>query len=148
MSTIEIEQEQEITPKNIIRIGMGFWPAKVLLTADKLGLFTELSDGPLFASEIQRRLGLHEKSAAYFLDSLVALGLIERQGKGFTAIYSNTPETATFLNRRKPTYLGGFLEKANDRLYPFWNNLEEALQTGREIKAIGKPLFSGAQASA
>lgn len=144
MSTIEIEQDQEISPMSILQIGMGFWPAKTLLTAVKLGLFTELANGPLFASEIQQKLGLHSRSTLDFVDSLVALGLIQRQGTGFTAIYSNTPETAIFLNRNSPAYIGGLLEMANDRLYPFWNNLEEALRTGEpqnEVKLTGKPLF-------
>ena len=44
--------------------------------------------------------------------------------------YSNTPETDQFLDRNKPSYIGGMLEMANDRLYPFWGSLTEALRTG------------------
>lgn len=114
MSTIEIEQEQEITPTNIIRIGTGFWSAKPLLTAIRLGLFTELAEGPLFVSEIRQKLGIHSLSSLDFLDALVSWGIIERQGKGFTAIYRNSPEASTFLNRRKAEYLGDLLEMIND----------------------------------
>ncbi|GGM83123.1 hypothetical protein GCM10010967_13530 [Dyadobacter beijingensis] len=114
MITIEIEQEQEITPVNIIRIGTGFWSAKPLMTAVRLGLFTELADGPLFVSEIRQKLGLHSGTSLEFLDALVAWGIIERQGKGFTAIYRNSPEADTFLNRRKADYLGNLLEMVHD----------------------------------
>ncbi|MEO6287246.1 MAG: methyltransferase [Dyadobacter sp.] len=144
MSTIEIEQEQAVSPVHILQTGMSFWPAKTLLTAVKLGLFTELADGPLFASEIQDRLKLHERSYFDFLDALVALGFLQRAGIGFTATYENTPETALFLDRNTPAYVGGLLEMANDRLYPYWGDLEEALRTGlpqNEIKRTGKPLF-------
>ena len=109
---------------NIIRIGTGFWSAKPLLTAIRLGLFTELAAGPLFVSEIRQKLGLQSHE---FLDALVTWGIIERHGKGFTAIYSNSPEADTFLNRRKPDYLGNVLEMVNDEKSSLANNLKEAV---------------------
>ncbi len=127
MSTIEIEQEQEITPVNIIRIGTGFWSAKPLLTAVRLGLFTELAAGPLFVSEIRQKLGLQSDSSLDFLDTLVTWGIIERHGKGFTAIYCNSPEADTFLNRRKPDYLGDLLEMVNDEKSSLAGNLKEVV---------------------
>ena len=44
--------------------------------------------------------------------------------------YRNTPETELFLDRAKPTYVGGMLEMANARLFGFWGSLTEALRTG------------------
>lgn len=127
MNTIEIEQEQEITPTNIIRIGTGFWSAKPLLTAVRLGLFTELAAGPLFVSEIRQKLGLQSDSSLDFLDTLVTWGIIERHGKGFTAIYCNSPEADAFLNRRKPDYLGDLLEMVNDEKSSSAKNLKEVV---------------------
>lgn len=127
MNTIEIEQEQEITPVNIIRIGTGFWSAKPLLTAVRLGLFTELAAGPLFVSEIRQKLGLQSDSSLDFLDTLVTWGIIERHGKGFTAIYCNSPEADTFLNRRKPDYLGDLLEMVNDEQLSLAKTLKEVV---------------------
>ncbi|WP_342087673.1 methyltransferase family protein [Dyadobacter sp. OTU695] len=127
MNTIEIEQEQEITPMNIIRIGTGFWSAKPLLTAVRLGFFTELGAGPLFVSEIRQKLGLQSDSSLDFLDTLVTWGIIERHGKGFTAIYCNSPEADTFLNRRKPDYLGDLLEMVNDEQLSSAKNLKEVV---------------------
>jgi hypothetical protein len=43
--------------------------------------------------------------------------------------YSNTPSTDLFLDKRKPSYIGGILEMANHRLYPFWGHLTTALRT-------------------
>jgi len=57
----------------------------------------------------------------------VALGFLERRD----GIYSNTPSTDLFLDKRKPSYLGGLLEMANHRLYGFWGHLTEALRTGQ-----------------
>lgn len=45
--------------------------------------------------------------------------------------YASTPETDHFLDRAKPSYIGGLLEMTNTRLYGFWGHLTEALRTGR-----------------
>jgi SAM-dependent methyltransferase len=69
---------------------------------------------------------------------------LDRDGDGAAGRYRNTAETAAFLDKRSPTYIGGILEMANARLYPFWGNLTEALQTGKpqnEIKTTGAPMF-------
>ena len=128
---------QDLTPAGIIQLGMGFWGPKTLLSAVELGLFTELANGPLDAEVLRKRLGLHPRSARDFLDALVALGMLERR----EGVYSNTPETDLFLDRKKPTYIGGLLEMANTRLYPFWASLTEGLRTGlpqNEIKTGGE----------
>jgi hypothetical protein len=50
--------------------------------------------------------------------------------------YLDTPQTALFLDRESPPYIGGLLEMANDRLYPFWASLTEALRTGQPQNEI------------
>lgn len=118
--------------------------AKTLLAAVRFDLFTLLSAGPLNGAEIQRKLGLHPRSLYDFLDALVALGFLTREGIKENARYHNTEETAAFLDRNKPSYVGGILEMANNRLYKFWGHLEEALQTGlpqNEVKESGTSLF-------
>jgi len=56
----------------------------------------------------------------------VALKFLERRD----GRYYNTPSTDFFLDKRKQSYIGGLLEMANHRLYPFWGNLTAALRTG------------------
>jgi hypothetical protein len=117
----------KITPDRIFQIGFGYAASKTLLTAIELGLFTELAKGPLDAAGVQQRFGFHPRGTADFLDTLVAMGMLGRKG----VKYVNTPETAAFLDRAKPSYTGGILEMCNRRLYKFWNDLPEALQTGK-----------------
>jgi len=136
--------QDEISPAHILQTGMAFWASKALLSAVELGLFTELSGGPMTGAEIEQALGLHPRATCDFLDALVSLDLLERYGDGTTARYANTPATARFLDRNGPHYVGGILEMANARLYPFWADLTPALKTGRpqnEIKHSGKPMF-------
>jgi len=124
----------ERTPAAILQLGMGFGGAKTLLSAVELGLFTELARGGMDGEALRQRLGLHSRGARDFFDTLVSLGMLEREG----GQYRNTPETDLFLDRAKPSYIGGLLEMANARLYGFWGSLTEALRTGQpqnELKA-------------
>jgi hypothetical protein len=134
----------ELDPSHILQVGMGFWPSKTVLSAVELELFTQLGSEALTGEEIGERLGLHPRAIYDFLDTLVALGFLERNGNGSDGRYRNTAETAAFLDKRSPTYVGGILEMGNARLYRFWGDLTEALQTGKpqnEIKHTGKPMF-------
>ena len=130
----------QLTPEHILQVGLGFWPSKVLLSAIEMGLFTELAHSPESLETLQGRMGLHPRSCRDFLDTLVALGFLQRED----GRYSNTPATDFFLDRKKPSYMGGLLEMANHRLYPFWGHLTEALRTGRpqnELRTGETPLF-------
>jgi predicted O-methyltransferase YrrM len=134
----------EITPDHIMQIGMGFWASKALLSAVELGVFTALADGPKSGREIEGALGLHPRGTYDLLDTLVALGLLARDGNGMDGRYRNTADTAVFLDRNSPQYIGGILEMANARLYRFWADLTPALKTGKpqnEIKHSGRPMF-------
>lgn len=126
---------------HIMQVGLGFWASKTLLSAIELELFTELGKHPEDLQTLTERLGLHPRSARDFLDALVALGFLERKGEK----YNNTPSTDFFLDKRKPSYIGGILEMANHRLYPFWKNLTTALRTGElqnEAKCGGPSFFA------
>lgn len=128
-------------PEAILQVGLGFWASKTLLSAVELGLFSHLAHGPQTADALRQQLGLHPRGTRDFLDTLVALGFLERHD----GRYANTPATAAFLDRAKSGYLGGILEMANQRLYGFWGNLTTALRTGEpqnEVKAGEPDMFS------
>ena len=118
---------RQVTSERILQLGLEFWGSKTLLSAVELGLFTELAKGPLDANVLAKRLTLHQRSARDFFDALVALGMLRRTGTR----YANTPETSLFLDRGKPSYVGGILEMCNARLYHFWGSLTDALRTGK-----------------
>lgn len=132
------------SPSRILDTGFGFWGSKVLLTAVGLELFTKLEEKAMTGESLGRLLDLHPRGIWDFFDTLVALGFLNRDGNGSTALYSNTEETSQFLDKNKSSYIGGILEMANDRLYRFWNDLELALKTGKpqnEVKHSQKPMF-------
>lgn len=129
-----------LSPERILQTGLAFWASKTLLSAIEMAVFTELAHGPQPFAQLSGRLGLHARGARDFLDTLVALGFLTRDGD----VYANTPETDLFLDRKKPSYVGGILEMANHRLYPFWGHLTTALRTGlpqNEIRTGDPSLF-------
>jgi SAM-dependent methyltransferase len=123
-----VTQMTTVNPEKILQLGSAFWASKTLLSAIELGVFTRLAaNGPLGLEPLRDALGLHARSARDFFDALVSLGMLQRLPDGR---YANTPETELYLDRAKPSYLGGMLEMMNARLYRFWGHLTEALQTG------------------
>lgn len=134
-----------LTPARIMEVGMAFWPAKVMLSAVELGVFTCLGAEAKTGEELRAALGLHQRAVPDFFDTLVALKFLERDGDGPSAKYRNTPETALFLDRKSPAFMGGFLEMANARLYRYWGDLTEGLKTGKpqnELKHHGTSMFA------
>ncbi|MFE7123226.1 methyltransferase [Streptomyces sp. NPDC057617] len=125
----------------LMEIATGFMASKVLLVAARLGLFSELAEGPLTGDELRDRLKLHPRAAHDFFDTLVALGVLERTD----GIYANTPATAHYLVRGKPSYVGGLLEMSDTRMYDLWGRLDEGLRSGdpqNEIKTGEEGMYA------
>jgi hypothetical protein len=138
-ATAIIGAEHAPSPDPIMQIAFGFAAAKTLFSGVELGLFRELTKGPATLEQLQQRLGLHARSARDFLDTLVALQILERKH----GLYSNTALATAYLDPERDGYIGGILEMANRRLYPFWGSLTEALKTGEQQNEAkhGKDLF-------
>jgi len=135
---------EHLDPSHIMQTTTAFWASKVLLTAVGLDLFTQLGDEKCSAAQLGETLGLHPRGTYDFFDALVALKFLDREGDGPEGRYKNTPQTAAFLNKKSPTYIGGLPEMFNARLFGFWNDLGTALKTGQpqsETKHSGKSIF-------
>jgi hypothetical protein len=118
-------------PGPILQTAFGFWSSKVLLTAITFGVFTKLAGRRLTAQELEADLELHPRGTYDFLDALVAMKFLDREGEGSEAKYFNTPSGAVYLDRDSPRYIGGILEMLNARLFKYWHDLPEALRTGK-----------------
>jgi hypothetical protein len=134
----------QLDPSHIMQTATAFWGSKVLFTAVELDLFSTLGEEAMTASELGEALGLHPRGTYDFFDALVALRFLDRDVDGPQAWYKNTPETAAFLDRNRPTYIGGFPEMLNSRMFESWGHLGTALKTGlpqNEAKDNGKAWF-------
>jgi precorrin-6B methylase 2 len=107
-----------------------------------LKLFTMLANGKKMNGEEIKSALKFETTTRHvldWLDVLTTLGFLKRDGVFAEAVYYNNTDAEIFLDKNKPSYIGGILEMANNRLYKFWNNLEEGLQTGEpQNEAKGK----------
>jgi len=121
---------EPLDPGHIMETATAFMASKTLLTAVEFDLFSTLGDSSVTAAELGDALGVHPGKRVDFFDALVALGFLARDGDGPGGRYRNTPETAAFLDRESPRYIGGMPKMLNARLYGFWNDLGTALRTG------------------
>jgi hypothetical protein len=117
------------TPERIEQIARGLSDAAVLLSAVELELFTELGKGPRSYRQLRHALGLSEAAASDFLDALVAMNLLGREGSAGDAVYVNTRESSHFLDRNSPAYIGERLTAANARFAPVWKSLTQSLRS-------------------
>jgi len=141
-------QTNQPSPQSIMQMGTGFWGSKILLAAVNFQLFTRLAEKKkMSAAQIKTMLKLKctDRNVFDFLDALTGFGFLNREGILETAQYSNSMNTDVFLDKNKPSYIGGMLEMLNNRLYGFWANLEEGLLTGlpqNEVKDGKGDLFA------
>jgi hypothetical protein len=117
-----------VTPDRILQVGHAFRAAKALLSAVEVGIFTVLAEGPADLDELSKRVAIHPRGARDFFDALVALGMLRRDDR---SRYANTPQTELYLDRAKPTYIGGELEHFSSYVFPRWSSLTSALRTGQ-----------------
>jgi hypothetical protein len=129
MTVSETTPAAEVSAEPLWRLGTAFFARKVILIAAEMGLFTALADGPLTETELRERLDLHPRASRDFFDTLVALGMLDRDGSG----YGNTPTAGHFLDQRQPSYVGAFLTMADAR----WDRLPEALRSGEPLNRWG-----------
>ena len=108
---------EAVDPLAILDTGFGFWSSKVLLTAIELEVFTVLNGNKMTGKELGNKLALHPRGIWDFFDTLVALKFLERDGNGREALYGNTTETAHYLDKNNPAYIGGIFEMCNARLF-------------------------------
>lgn len=132
-------------PRRIFEVAIGYGVSRALLAAVGMGLYTRLAQGPMTLEEIMAEYGLLRRPAMDFLDLLVSVDLLARDGDGAGARYRNTDATAAFLDRAKPAYVGGIIELWDRRNYRFWADIAEGFRTGEaqnETKGAGTPFFA------
>ena len=131
----------EPRPDPVLAAVRSWQPARVLMTANRLGVFAALGEEALAADEIAQRCQAHPRSTALLLNACVALGFLRKEGER----YANSPEALESLIPGKPTYIGDGI-KHDEWLYAVWTHLEEAVRTNRPVRHLAQPP-SGAETS-
>jgi len=122
------DADRALSPVALMQLATGFWASKTLATAHELDLFTRLSGTVGTTSGgLAKTLAIEERPAEMLLTGCTALGLLEKvDGR-----YVNSPLAEEFLVRGKPYYFGGWVQMLDQRLYPGWGRLAEAIRTNR-----------------
>jgi hypothetical protein len=117
------------SPQNIFTVGYSYIAARALFSANELGVFTALAEEPRSGDTLVRALDLHPRGAKALLDTLVSLGLLDREGED---LYRNTPEGDRFLVKGRADYAGGLLDLLGGHVWHNVNGLTDTIRTGRE----------------
>jgi ubiquinone/menaquinone biosynthesis C-methylase UbiE len=125
------EKTHELSPRPLMRILGDFANSQILDASLEYDFFTLIHQGAQSAEEVARRAGTDARATRIVLDSLPALGLVEkRAGKYFL-----TPMADVFLVKGKPSYVGDFRHVAL-ALWDGMAHLKESLKTGKPLSRM------------
>jgi len=108
-----------------------FQSSAVLKAAIELELFTAISDGAQTVGDLARRCQASERGVRVLCDYLVVLGFLTKDQQR----YGLTTDSATFLVRTSPAYLGdttGFL--CSPDAMATYDDLTEVVRQGRQLE--------------
>ena len=122
---------QEISPRPLMRILGDFANSQILDASIEYDFFTWIHKGFRTAEEIAREAGTDPRATRIVLDSLPALGLVEKRG----GKYFLTATAEVFLVQGKPSYVGDFRHVAL-ALWDGMAHLKESLKTGKPLSRM------------
>jgi 2-polyprenyl-3-methyl-5-hydroxy-6-metoxy-1,4-benzoquinol methylase len=94
------------TPDLFFETAQAYQRTAALRSAIDLEIFTAIGEGANTAAALAARCTAAERGIRILCDFLTIVGLLSKTG----ATYQLTPESAAFLNKRSPAYLGGMME--------------------------------------
>jgi SAM-dependent methyltransferase len=123
----------QVAPDSILQVASGFMASKHLFVANEVGLFGHLADGPCTLDDLAVRSGIPQRRIRILADAMVALGFVAREGDR----YRNGPVANAFLAGRTAADLGPLLRFWNRISYPWWDQQETAIRTGKGLVPFG-----------
>lgn len=121
------DQTRQPSPELFFETANAYQRTAALRAAVELDVFTAVAAGARTAREVAARCGASERGARILCDYLVVAGMMTKEGDA----YGLTPDTALFLDRRSPAYMGGSLEfLLAPSLVAGFENLTEAVRRG------------------
>ncbi|MFP4040437.1 MAG: methyltransferase [Desulfosudaceae bacterium] len=116
-------------PGKILETSGYYWQTCALHAAVNLDLFTIIGDDQATAPEIALAAGTDQDATARLLNALTAMGLLSVKDRA----YANTKESAAYLVRSAPGYLG-YMIRHHHFLVDAWRQLDQSVQTGQPVK--------------
>jgi 3-hydroxy-5-methyl-1-naphthoate 3-O-methyltransferase len=124
-----------VTPDRLMQLAWAYAPPLILEAAIRNRVFDELDAGPKTVAELHAATGASVRGVAAIANVLVGLDFLSKDDAGR---YSLTPESAAFLVRSKPSFMGGLLLHTSEQLVPRWLKLREIVETGKPAVAANQ----------
>jgi ubiquinone/menaquinone biosynthesis C-methylase UbiE len=123
-------QMQQQDPQMLLQMGFSFMPARIMMTAVQLNVFTHIAEGRKSANAIAEAENASSRGLRMLLDSLTALQLLTKSDDG----YELTPLAAQCLVKTSEDYIGGIWE--TDNMWDAWGGLTEIVRKGKPRHAV------------
>jgi len=118
-----------------MQFAWAYAPPLIIEAAIRNNIFDELDAGPKTTQELVAATGASERGVAAIANVLVGLELLAKDGEGK---FSLTPESAAFLVRSKPSFMGGFILHTSGHLIPRWLHLNDVVRTGEPFRSVNQ----------
>ena len=118
------------TPQLFFQTANAYQRSQALKAAIELDLFTAIGGGQNTVDTLAERCGAAARGVRILADYLTIQGFLTKEG----ARYKLTPDSAVFLDRRSPTYMGGMLGFLHaPKFIDAFQNLTEAVRKGGTV---------------
>src|SRR5215475_12269556 len=122
------------SPELIFSTLIAYQNAYILKAAIELDLFTAIAEGANEPASLAKRIQAAERGARILADGLTVHGFLRKEnGK-----YSLTPESALFLDKRSPAYMGGMADfLTSDENVRNFQSFADSVRKGGTASNIG-----------
>src|SRR2546421_12737451 len=99
-------EQTELSLTNFFETVNAYQRSEALKAAIELNLFTAIAAGHETAADIAKSCAASERGTRILCDYLTVIGFLTKQD----ARYQLTPDSAAFLNRNSPAYIGSAID--------------------------------------
>ncbi|MDQ5846988.1 MAG: methyltransferase domain-containing protein [Acidobacteriota bacterium] len=125
---------QQPSPQLFFQTINAYQRTQALKAAIELEIFTAIGEGNATSAEIAKRSQASERGVRILCDFLCIIGFLNKEGNN----YSLTQDSAIFLDKRSPAYLGGATEFiATDELLAHFKNFADVVRNGGSLDKDG-----------
>src|SRR5882672_7200196 len=125
---------QQPSPQLFFQTINAYQRTEGLKAAIELEVFTAVGEGNTTAPDIAKRCGASERGTRILCDFLCVMAFLNKDGSH----YKLTPDSAVFLDKRSPAYLGGAIEFiSSPMLTEGFKNFAEAVRKGGTTMSDG-----------
>lgn len=129
------EMKKINSPAELLDIAVGFQKSQMLFTFVELEISKILHKKKLKATDVARHLKIHPLAMLRFLNACVSIGLLETEND----LFANSKISENFLLKEKEFYLGGQINRYQNRSVPQWKNLTKHLKNWKYGVAEEQP---------